>query len=131
MSQRRVPVDELVNAFEFEEAAKAALPATAFSTIAGSDRAALDRMTFRPRMNVPTLDLDLSLDLFGQRHFAPILVGPVSEQRRFHTDGELATVRGAAAARLITAALWPGPTRQRCRSVIRAPVASIRARMAS
>ena len=98
MSQRPAPVEELVNAFEFEEAAKRALPAPAFATITGSDRAALDRMTFRPRMNVPTLDLDLSLELFGQKHFAPILVGPVSEQRRYHADAELATARGAAAA---------------------------------
>jgi 4-hydroxymandelate oxidase len=31
--------------------------------------------------------------------FAPIIVGPVADQRRFHVDGELATVRGASAAR--------------------------------
>ena len=31
--------------------------------------------------------------------FAPILVGPVSDQRRFHPDGELATVRGASAGK--------------------------------
>lgn len=98
MSQRLAPVEELVNAFEFEEAAKLTLPAATFSTIAGSERAAIDRLTFRPRMNVPTLDLDLSLELFGEKHFAPILVGPVSNQRRYHADGELATVRGAAAA---------------------------------
>ena len=98
MSQRPAPVEELVNAFEFEEAAKLILPAGTFSTIAGSERATIDRMTFRPRMNVPTLDLDLSLDLFGEKHFAPILVGPVSDQRRYHSDGELGTVRGAAAA---------------------------------
>ena len=31
--------------------------------------------------------------------FAPILVGPVADQRRFHPDGELATVRGASAGK--------------------------------
>ena len=89
MSQRRTPVDELVNAFEFEEVAQRALPPAVFSTIAGSDRAALDRVTFRPRMNVPTLDLDMSVEMFGQQHFAPVLVGAVSEQRRFHADAAL------------------------------------------
>jgi 4-hydroxymandelate oxidase len=98
VSQRRTPVDELVNAFEFAEAAQRALPPAVFSTIAGSDRAALDRVTFRPRMNIPTLDLDMSVEMFGHQHFAPILVGAVSEQRRFHADAELATARGAAAA---------------------------------
>jgi len=71
-----------------------------FSTIAGSDRAGFDRITFRPRMMVPTLDLDLSVELFGQTHFTPLLVGPVGEQRRYHADGELATARGASAARV-------------------------------
>jgi isopentenyl diphosphate isomerase/L-lactate dehydrogenase-like FMN-dependent dehydrogenase len=50
-------------------------------------------------MMVPTLDLDLSVALFGDTHFTPIVVGPVAEQRRYHPEGELATQRGAAAAR--------------------------------
>src|SRR5262249_417717 len=50
-------------------------------------------------MMVPTVDLDLGVELFGDALFTPILVGPVAEQRRYHPDGELATVRGAAAAR--------------------------------
>src|SRR5262245_41440661 len=92
------PREDLVNSFEFEDVAKLKLSAAAYSTVAGSDRAAFDRITFRPRMNVPTLDLDLSFELFGVKHFTPIMVGPVSEQRQYHADGELATVRGAAAA---------------------------------
>src|SRR5262249_55277204 len=63
------------------------------------ERAGFDRITFRPRMMVPTLDLDLGVRLVGATHFAPLIVGPVADQRRFHTDGELATLRGAAAAR--------------------------------
>jgi len=48
---------------------------------------------------VPTLDLDLSVDLLGDSHFTPIVVGPVADQRRYHPEGELATLAGAAAAR--------------------------------
>lgn len=91
--------EELVNALEFEEVARLKLDAGVYSTIAGGDRAAFDRMTFRPRMMVPTLDLNLSVELFGEKHFTPILVGPVADQRQYHADGELATVRGASAAR--------------------------------
>jgi 4-hydroxymandelate oxidase len=96
---QRPPRDELVNALEFEDVARLVLPAAVFATIAGSDRAAFDRITFRPRMLVPTLDLDLSVELLGDTHFAPILVGPVADQRRYHVEGELALVRGASAAR--------------------------------
>jgi 4-hydroxymandelate oxidase len=93
------PRGELANVFEFEDMAKRVLPGEVFATIAGSDRAAFDRFTFRPRMMIPVLDMDLSVELLGTKHFTPILIGPVVEQRQFHRDGELATARGAAAAR--------------------------------
>ena len=89
---------DLVNVPEFEDVAKLVLDAAAYSAIAGGNRAAFDRMTFRPRYLVPTVDLDMTADLLGAPHVAPILVGPVADQRRFHPDGELATVRGASAA---------------------------------
>jgi 4-hydroxymandelate oxidase len=95
---RLPPWQELVNVLEFEDVAKLVLDAAVYSTIAGGDRSAFDRITFRPRLLVPTLDLDLSVELFGAPHVAPIVVGPVADQRRFHPDGELATIRGASAA---------------------------------
>jgi len=100
MSPVRVPpLAELVNALEFEDPAKLTLTPAVFATVAGGERAAFDRITFRPRMMVPTLDLDLSVRLLAESHFTPILVGPVADQRRYHADAELATLRGAAAAR--------------------------------
>ncbi len=69
--------------------------------IAGGDRGMFDRITLRPRMLVPTLDMDLSQTIVGETHFAPIIVGPVSDQRRFHADGELATAKGATAAKAL------------------------------
>ena len=97
---RVAPRDELVNVPEFEaEAERASCPPTLFRLLAGGDRAAFERITFRPRMMVNCLDLNLSLDLCGIPLFAPMLVGPVADQRRFHPDGELATVRGAAAGK--------------------------------
>jgi 4-hydroxymandelate oxidase len=93
------PRGELANVIEFEEIARQVLPRDVFAAIAGGDRAAFDRFTFRPRMMIPVLDMDLSVDLFGAKHFTPILIGPVAEQRRFHRDGELATVRGAGLGR--------------------------------
>ena len=95
------PRAELVNTLEYEEQAKLKLAPAVYSLIAGGDRAAFDRITLRPRVLVDTVDLDLSVTLFGERLFAPIVVGPIADQRRFHADGELATVRGASAARAV------------------------------
>ncbi len=96
---RVAPVDEIVLVSEFEDSARLRLAGGVFSTIAGTDRRAFDRITVRPRMIIPTLDMDLSVELFGDTLFTPILVGPVSDQKRYHADAELATVRGASAAK--------------------------------
>ena len=95
---RITPRQELVNAFEAEAMAERSLPAEAFTKIAGSgDRGAFDRIVFHPRTMVDVHQLDLTVDLFGTKMYAPILVGPASFQQRFHPEGELAVVRGAAA----------------------------------
>ncbi len=96
---RITPRNELVNTIEAEAMAQRSLPAGVFSKIAGSDdHKAFDRIVFHPRMMVDVHDLDLTLDLFGTKMYAPILVGPASLQQRFHPGGELATIRGAAGA---------------------------------
>jgi 4-hydroxymandelate oxidase len=95
---RLVPRLDLVNVLEYEEQAKASLNAASYSAIAGGDRSSFDRVTLRARMMVPARDLELGLTLFGQSHFAPIVVGPVADQRRFDPAGEAATVQGASAA---------------------------------
>ena len=94
-----VPRDELVNTFEFEEEAKKKLSPAVFALVSGGDRAMFDRITLRPRMLAPTIDMDLSQTILGDTQFVPILVGPVADQKRFHPDGELATAKGSAAAK--------------------------------
>ena len=101
-SVRLAPRAELVNTLEYEEQARLKLAPAVYSLVSGGDRAAFDRITLRPRLLVPTLDMDLSVTLFGDKLFAPIVVGPIGNQRRFHPDGELATVKGASAARALT-----------------------------
>lgn len=97
--RRPPPRDELVNTLEFEDEANKTLTPATFALVAGGDRAMFDRITLRPRMLAPTIDMDLSHTILGDTHFVPIIVGPVAEQRRFHPDGELATAKGSAAAR--------------------------------
>jgi 4-hydroxymandelate oxidase len=99
-ARRKPPrIEDLVNVLEFEEVAALTLPAEVHASVAGSDRTAFDRITLRPRMLIPTLDLDLSVQIFGETYIAPILAGPIGDQKRYHADGELATVRGASAAK--------------------------------
>ena len=104
---RPAPRDQLVNTLEFEDQAGSALPPAVAALIAdrvdGSgarvDRQAFDRITLRPRMLVPTLDLDLTATLFGDAVVAPIVVAPIADQKRFHPDGEAATIQGASLAK--------------------------------
>jgi isopentenyl diphosphate isomerase/L-lactate dehydrogenase-like FMN-dependent dehydrogenase len=98
---RLTPREELVNLLEFEEEAKKTLPPATFALVAGGDRALFDRITLRPRMNIPTTDMDLTVNLFGDDHFTPIIVAPIADQKRFHPDAELATARGAAAGKAL------------------------------
>lgn len=104
---RLAPRGELVNTLEYEEQARLSLAPAAASLIADRadasgervDRHAFDRITLRPRMLVPTLDLDLTVSLFGDSLVAPIVVAPIADQKRFHADGEAATIKGASLAK--------------------------------
>ena len=94
-----VPRGDLVNVLEYEDQARLVLGPAKVAPILGSDRTITDRITLRPRMNIPTRDLDLTSTLFGDEHFTPIIVGPMADQKRFHPEGEAATARGASAAK--------------------------------
>jgi 4-hydroxymandelate oxidase len=94
-----VPRGDLVNVLEYEAQARLVLGPAKVAPILGSDRTVTDRITLRPRMNIPTRDLDLTSTLFGDQHFTPIIVGPIADQKRFHPDGEVAMARGASAAK--------------------------------
>src|SRR5439155_14079271 len=84
------PAQELLNSSEFEGVAQRKLDSLTFAEIVGSERAAFERITFRPRLMVDTTKMDLTASLFGQSLFMPVLVGPVSQQKRYHPEGELA-----------------------------------------
>jgi 4-hydroxymandelate oxidase len=93
------PVEDLLNAAEFEAIAERKLDSVTFAAIAGSERGAFDRITFRPRLMIDSRQMDLTTELLGQSLFTPILIGPLSNQKRFHPEGELAMARGASDAK--------------------------------
>jgi len=107
----RMPaIEELNNVMEFEPLARTKMLKTAYDYIAGGvddewtlrrNRQGFEGITLRPRMLVDVSKLDLSLDLFGSRIEMPILIAPTGGHQQAHPEGELATVKGAGAAKTI------------------------------
>lgn len=106
-TDRIAPVDELVNVPEFEAMARLVLSSDKFDAFRAPARQSFDKMTFRQRLMVYAMDLDLTTELFGYEMFAPIIVGPVSGQSFLHDDGELETARGASRAKTVMVATRP------------------------
>jgi isopentenyl diphosphate isomerase/L-lactate dehydrogenase-like FMN-dependent dehydrogenase len=98
---RITPREEVANVFEVESVAERKLGASLYAAIAGGDRQPFDRILLRPRRFVNVERLDLTCDLFGQKMFTPILIGPAERQQDFHPEGELAMVRGASLAQAV------------------------------
>jgi 4-hydroxymandelate oxidase len=59
---------------------------------------AFDRLRLHPRVLVDVSTIDTRVTLFGQALDFPILLAPTAYHRLVHAEGEIATVRGAAAA---------------------------------
>jgi 4-hydroxymandelate oxidase len=101
---RIAPREDLANVLEFEDVASRMLASNRYAPIAGGDRSFFERITLRPRMMISTTEMDMSVDIFGQKMFAPIMVGPIARQQQYHPEGELATARGASAAKAVMVA---------------------------
>jgi 4-hydroxymandelate oxidase len=101
-----VPCLEPVCVTDFETLAKAKMSAMAWEyVIAGAgdeltvrwNHEAYQRIRLKPRVLVDVSNVDTSVTLFGQQHPFPILLAPTAAQKLTHSEGELATVRGAGA----------------------------------
>jgi isopentenyl diphosphate isomerase/L-lactate dehydrogenase-like FMN-dependent dehydrogenase len=60
------------------------------------------RHRLRPHVMTDVSSLDTSINLFGARLAHPIVIAPTASHARYHPEGEIATLRGAAAAEAIT-----------------------------
>ena len=103
-------VKDALNVFDFEEAARRALPPAHWGYLATgvnddrtvrANREAFDRVQIRARHLVNVSRVDTATEVFGQPLAAPIFLCPVSSMRAFHPEGELAVARAAKAERTV------------------------------
>jgi len=101
------------NLLELEDLARAKVPRPSFDYIAGGaedevslrrNREAYQRWALRPRVLVDVSKRDTSTTILGQRISMPVLVAPTAFHGLVHSEGEVATARGAAAAGTIMVA---------------------------
>jgi lactate 2-monooxygenase len=99
--RQRMPVD----VDRLEATAREVLSAEAFAYLAGgagtestmrANRAAFEKWRIVPRMLRDVSKRNTSVDLFGRRLRAPIILSPVGAMELFHADADLAVARAAA-----------------------------------
>ncbi len=101
---------EAINVFEFEVAARKALPPAHFGYMATgvdsdatlkANREGFSHYDLRPRRLVDVSRIDLSTELFGVKWESPIVISPVGSQKAFHPEGEIAVAKAAQAKRTL------------------------------
>jgi isopentenyl diphosphate isomerase/L-lactate dehydrogenase-like FMN-dependent dehydrogenase len=99
-------VEDALDVFDFEAAARRTLPPAHFGYLAtGTDaddtvranREAFGRYQLRVRRLVNVAKPDMSVTLFGTSYDSPIVLAPVSSQRAFHPEAEVAVAKAARA----------------------------------
>lgn len=97
---------DALDVFDFEKLAKSKLPSAHYGYLATgvdgdrtlqANRDAFDKVKLRMRRLIDPTQVDMRTTLFGREYPTPIYLTPLSSQRAFHDDGELATARAAKA----------------------------------
>src|SRR5947209_2276637 len=105
--QAALPLHRIASLTEFEALACARLTHMAYDHVAGgtgnevtlrANAEAWDRLPLRPRILVDVSQIDIRVRLLGQELEHPILLAPTAYHGLYHPEGELETVRGAAAS---------------------------------
>ena len=98
--------DQALDVMEFESAARKVVPAAHFGYLATgvdddatvrANREGYSRIQIRARRLVDVENIDMSRTIFGTKWSTPIVLSPVSAQKAFHPEGEVAVARAARA----------------------------------
>ena len=101
-------LDRLLSLFDFEAEAQKQISHGAWARISGGagdeltlawNHQAYERIRINPRALIDVSKLDTRVTVFGQDLPFPILLAPTGGQKFVHPEGEVAAVRGAAAAK--------------------------------
>lgn len=101
---------DAINVFDFEEAARKALPPAHWGYLATgvvddetlrANREGFKWIQLRPRRLVDITTVDLRVNLFGTTWETPIILAPVGNQKAFHAEGELIPARAARSRRTL------------------------------
>ncbi len=99
-----VSPEEAINVFDFQKVAQSKLPPAHYGYLAtgvGDDatlranREGFKNFQLRMRRLIDIRQVDLSTEIFGTRWETPIILDPVSSQKAFHPEGEVAVARAA------------------------------------
>ncbi len=98
--------EQAFDVMDFESAARKTLPPAHFGYLATgvdddgtvrANREGYARLQIRARRLVDVENIDMSVNLCGTKHHTPIVLSPVSAQKAFHPEGEVAVARAARA----------------------------------
>ncbi len=98
--------DQAFDVMDFEPLARKALPPAHFGYLATgvdddgtvrANREGYSHIQIRARRLVDVENVDMSVSLFGTKWSTPIVLSPVSAQKAFHPEGEVAVARAAHA----------------------------------
>ncbi len=96
---------EALNVFDFEAAARKALPPAHYGYLAGgvdddvtlrANRKGFERLQIRSRRLVDVSTVDMRVELFGRTWETPIILAPAGSLNAFHANGEIVVARAAA-----------------------------------
>jgi 4-hydroxymandelate oxidase len=98
--------DQALDVMDFEAAARKALPPAHFGYLATgvdddgtvrANREAYSRIQIRPRRLVDVEKIDMSVRFLETTWSSPIVISPISDQKAFHPEGDVAVARAARA----------------------------------
>jgi len=98
--------DQALEVMDFEPAARKALPPAHFGYLATgvdddgtvrANREGYSRIQIRARRLVDVEEIDMSVKLLDTKWKTPLVLSPVSAQKAFHPEGEVAVARAARA----------------------------------
>lgn len=105
---QQAPASTLASLADFEKAARAKMDPMAYDYVSGAagdeitlawNHDAFGDLKLRSRVLVDVSRIDTSTTVLGQPLAHPILLAPTAYHKLVHREGELATARGAAAAK--------------------------------